>query len=153
MPHHLLFTKLCTLGFDFDFINLFTSYLNDRRQCVKLEKSLSNVIDVTSSVPQGSVLDPLFFLLFIDDLPDEVVQSVYFLFCDDTTSSSSPENNQCDISTLFDWANLNRLSFHPSKTKILSFSYPQYTFTMDNISLDFIEDIKDLGLIINKKLN
>ena len=61
MPHHLLLTKLCTLGFDFDFINLFTSYLNDRRLCIKLEDSLSDVIDVNSGPPLGSVLGPLLF--------------------------------------------------------------------------------------------
>ena len=152
---HLLLTKLCTLGFDFDFINLFTSYLNDRGQCIKLENSLSNVIDVISGVPPGIFLCPLFFLFCIDDLPDEVVHSVYFLFCDDLKlhSSSSPENIQRDINTLSERANFNGLSFHPSKTKNLSFGYPQYTFTTDNVSLNFVEDIKDIGLIINNKLN
>ena len=108
VPHHLLLTKFCTFGFDFQFIHLYTSYRNDRRQC---ENSLSNVIDVTSDVPEGGVLGPLFFLLFIDDLPDEVVHSVYFLFCDDLIlhSSSSPEIIQRDIDTLSELSKLNGL--------------------------------------------
>ena len=130
VPRRLLLTKL--INFDFDFNNLFTSYLDDRRQCVKLENSLSNVIDVTSGVRQGSVLGPLFFLLFIDDLPFEVVHSVYFLFCDDLKlhSSSSPEKSQRDFDTLSDWVKLNGHSCHPSKTKFLSFGS-----TIDNTLL------------------
>ena len=61
VPHHLLLTNLCTVGFDFDFINMCTLYLNDRRQCVKLENYLSNVVYVTFGFPQGSILGPLFF--------------------------------------------------------------------------------------------
>ena len=141
VSHHLLLTKLCTLGFDFDFISLFTFYLNDRRQYNKLENTLSNlsnVIDVTSGVPHGSVLGPLFLLFFIDDLPDEAVSSVYFLFCDDLKlqSSSSIENIQRDIDTLSECAKLNsnRLSFHSSKSKILSFGSTLWITFQENLS-------------------
>ena len=114
----MFFFKNCNLfGFDNAFIELITSYLTNRKQCVKVNGVLSDVIDVTSGVPQGSVLGPLFFVIFVNDLPDEVKHSHYFMFCDDFKlhSMSISEFVQCDINSLSSWSEVNGQHFHPTK--------------------------------------
>ena len=106
VKHNLLLTKLAKYGFDIDFLTLMDSYLFNRRQCNKLDSSLSSEIPVTAGVPQGSVLGLLLFTLFINDIGDNVENSNYFLYCDDlkTLSSAEPVLVHDDLDVLFNWA-------------------------------------------------
>ena len=71
-------------GFDQDFLLLFTLHLYIQSQCVRLNGQISNPRSVTSGAPQGSILGPLFFLLFINDLQDCIVFFSCYLFADDS---------------------------------------------------------------------
>ena len=99
----------------------FKSYLCNRRQCVSVNGCLSSFLPVLSGVPQGSVVGPLLFLIYINDLPDAISYAHPFMFADDTKCLNSIykatdcDQLQADLDALSDWCARNSLSFNTYK--------------------------------------
>ena len=72
VDHELLQQKLALYGFEEDILNWTASYLSGRTQCVSIEGSLSQLLAVDAGVPQGSILGPLFYTLFTNELPEVI---------------------------------------------------------------------------------
>ena len=101
----------------------FESYLSDRRQCVKFQGHLSEWGAVSVGVPQGSILGPLLFSIFVNDLPSVVSHSQINLYSDDTelhhcghSLSSVQHGFQCDLDAIYVWLCVNRLQLNVSKS-------------------------------------
>ena len=85
MDSNLLLKKLFHYGFDTDSLKLVANYFQDRNQCIKLGGVISKNRHLTLGVPQGSILGPLFFLIFINDFIFFLEEVMSKLFADDTT--------------------------------------------------------------------
>ena len=102
-----------------------SSFLTDREQTVVLEGMSSDAKPVTSSVPQGTVLGPILFLICINDLPNLVNSSTIRLFADDCLiyqeihSQQDTEDLQTDLDALQTWERRWLMSFHPQKCQLL----------------------------------
>ena len=137
------------LGLDHNFLELLHSYLSNRYQRVRIDGMLFEVASVTSGVPQGSILGPLLFLLFVNDLPSTLSTSS-FLFADDLKCCSVNFSSlQTDLSALQRWCTENFLDLHPEKCKILSLS----ALYIGNTLLDSIQSFKDLDVIFTSNLS
>ena len=146
-------------------------YLKDRNQCVVIGNAQSSLLPVLSGVPQGSILGPLLFVIFINDIGDKISdKSNISLYADDTklyreiNLDCDHDALQKDIDTLNDWALKNLMKFHPNKCKALpvtlckpslySTALPFYNFIycLGNSPIDFIRSQKDLGVHFNSTL-
>ena len=115
--------------------------------------------NVRSGIPQGSVLGPLLFVIFINDLPD-VVHSTVKIFADDTkiyskiNSYEDSELLQRDLDKLYEWAELWQLRFNAKKCKVMhqGNANHQFQYKMDNQTLERVTDEKDLGVTIDNEL-
>ena len=159
VPHQRLFLKLEKLGFEGSLLNWIKSFLTGRNQCVRINSTTSALSDVISGVPQGSVLGPVLFLIFINDLQD-IVNGIVKIFADDykTFSKISTVNAhdrlQENLDELCDWSNTWKLKFNAAKYKVLHFNPDinnHYRYTMldssDNyVALDEVDEEKDLGV-------
>ena len=125
--HELLLDKLCLMNFSSETISWFRSYLCNRTFLVNVEYSFSEPADLICDVPQGSILGPLLFLLYINDLPQAVTDCDIRLYADDTCISYKHKtigiiedklNN--DFNTLCDWFVDNKLSIHFGEEKTKS---------------------------------
>ena len=128
VSHNLILNKLKTqYNIDGTLLKFFTEYLRSRKQRVILDNVISECVDVLSGVPQGSILGPLLFVLFINDIYTNIDKDTNItLFADDAkiwrdiNSEADCEILQNDINTLSTWSRNNKMSFHPDKCKALS---------------------------------
>ena len=120
VPHKRLISKLNSLNISKEVVNWIEAFISNRRQKVAVNGKESNWHDVTSGIPQGTVLGPLLFVLYINDLPD-LTQSDTFLFADDIKIFRSIINTndqdilQQDITTIEQWSHDWMLTLHPEK--------------------------------------
>ena len=167
VPHQRLLQKMKSHGITGKVHSWIEGWLFGRKQRVVLNGNASEWSPVTSGVPQGSVLGPICFIIFIDDI-DEVVDLVngfIFKFADDTKYGRSVVNEcdreamQKDIDKLLEWADRWQMEFNAKKCKVLHFgrSNPCYSYTMGGyapggVVLESIEEEKDIGVMIHKSL-
>lgn len=158
---HLLF-KLERLGIDSTTCTWIQSFLLNRTQRVVIDGATSSSVPVTSGVPQGSVLGPILFLAFINDLPSYVTHSRVRLFADDTivylTVSSIDDCSklQDDLNSLERWERDWLMSFHPSKCNVLHITRKrtkiQNTYSLHGEFLESVPSAKYLGVTITDDL-
>ena len=131
---------------------------------MRVNSALSEWESVISGVPQGSILGPILFIFYINDLPADIIAKL-LLFADDTKlikmllSMMSHSELQNDLNHLISWSEKWQLKFNTSKCKVLRFGQSDTKpYTMINIDigqkqeLKFINEEKDLGVIVDSKL-
>ena len=121
VPHKILLSKLKLFGFDSELLLLFETYLNGRTQVVNVNGYFSEHLSVPSGVPQGSVLGPFFFLIFINDLPSIFLDAMIWLFADDLKLLFSSLNFHNDLTRLYNWNLSNGMIANLGKTNCLNF--------------------------------
>ena len=127
VDHNLLFSKLTAIGVSSSSLRWFISYLSGRDQIIDLHGQFSTALPVTCGVPQGSVLGPLLFLIYINDMYSACNVNL-FLYADDSAILSSDKDVERLQSTLSDefkriksWLTDNKLSLHMAKTEYVLF--------------------------------
>ena len=168
IDHDLLLRKLELYGLSDNTVNLLKSYLTNRQQCVRVNSSISSLKTLTNGVPQGSVLGPLLFSIYINDLPLSIKNECE-LFADDTTiHSGSPDlgtlqaSLQDSINDLANWSEMNHMVLHPQKTKYMLITTRQKRqnletklrpLTINNQIIDEVDNHKVLGVTIDNNLS
>ena len=161
LNHELLIAKLEAYGFNNESLLYLLSYLSERKHRTKINNSLSDWADITSGVPQGSILGPLLFNIYINDIFYFVKNSNLANYADDNTPYTV-ENTidsllQClgeDSSVLMKWFKDNFLKLNPDKCKLLiSNCKEDISLILDNEVIECSESVKLLGVSIDNRLN
>ena len=166
VDHNILLAKLKHYGIRDIALNWFKSFLAGRRQQTKVGCRISDPCEIISGVPQGSILGPILFSIFINDLPSACKNSIPYLFADDgalyfdgiTRGNYNVINEE--IKSIFRWLQVNKLALNNDKTKLLIFdSKPSMDVVLvkvkDDLTLVISEckSQKYLGLLVDNKLS
>ena len=123
VPHQRILKKMEYYGIRGPLLNWFTSFFSERQQTVIFERRSSTSVSVSSGVPQGTVLAPLLFLLYMNDLPDNINSTVRLL-ADDAllygviSNDADGEQIQNDLIRLQQWQTIWQMNFNPAKCKV-----------------------------------
>jgi len=161
VSHEKLLEKLAHYGIGGELLAWIKAYLANRQIRVRVNSVYSEYVTVTSSVPQGSVIGTLLFLIFINDLPEVVQDSSVALFADDSKlyfSAKKQEDRQKlkdDLERVFQWANRHQLSLALHKCEVLHLgarNNPRDAYSINGIELGSPDCIRDLGVIMSSDM-
>ena len=156
--HYRLLTKLENLGVKGKTLEIIRDFLSDRTFRKYVGGAFSKLRLVLSGIPQGSVLGPLLFLIFINDLPD-CVQNISKLFADDLKVIVDASDKVVVLNMLNNlekWQNLWLLKFNPAKCKVMHIPFngnPMHDYTFEGVSLDSTDVERDLGVLTTPDLS
>ena len=170
LSHTVLIEKLKYYGFQAQAINLISSYLSNRKQYVVYNDSKSDLVDINIGVPQGSILGPLLFLIYINDMSKSTNMFSFINFADDTTLFANLQSFRInrtpretamyinnEIKLVEEWLLLNKLSLNAKKTKALFFKSINRKVTLPkleiaNNTIDVVNKFNFLGIMLDEKL-
>lgn len=163
VPHNLLLAKLAKIGFRPPMLSWFRHYLTGRCSVVSVDDLKSNSFVPLSGIPQGSILGPLLFNIFINDISTIVKSSQCLLYADDLkifkqiSSVRDIMDLQNDLDRIVSWSDLNGLPLNVSKCFSMSFhrlrnSLPSL-YKIKGLGLPSVDEIVDLGVVFDTKLS
>ena len=166
LDHKILLYKLNHYGIRGVAHDWFRNYLTGRSQYVCIDGVNSIRMPITCGVPQGSILGPLLFLIYINDLATVSKHAITILFADDTNTiykSNSYENLKHlvtkDLQNISDWFKANKLALNETKTKFVIFHKSRnkppkdFKLILNNIEIERVEVTKFLGVLIHENLS
>ena len=164
--HKMLLLKLEHYGIRGCVLEWFRSFLSERKQYVSVNGSNSNLLSITCGAPQGSVLGPLLFLIYINDLPNVSKKLTFYLFADDTNIYCESKNvsdlmrtvNK-ELRSVKKWLDANKLSLNIDKTNYIIFHSPSVRIPSDAVikigkkHIKRVKFVKFLGLLLDEHLS
>ena len=173
VDHQLLIQKLSLYGFPATMVEWISSFLGDRKQSVAVKGAMSEAASVISGVPQGTVLGPILFLIFINDLGNKISESNICFFADDTRIGKQIGSMRCktqlegDLAKVLDWSKANNMQLNENKFELMCYCvrpnqgikempyYPElFNYQVsDNVVLEPTLLVKDLGVVVSSDLS
>ncbi len=171
LDHYILLDKLQYYGIIGTALKILTSYLDNRKQYVDIDGTKSEVRNIITGVPQGSILRPLLSIIYINDIANASKLFNFIIYADDTTLETTTEmvihesnnisieekiNNELHL--IKEWLQLNKLSLNINKSKYMVFHMPQKPINTLQLKIELIQiervyEFYFLGIIINEHLN
>ena len=170
LDHSILLNKLKYYGLKGSTLNLFQSYLSNRKQYTEIEDTTSTILPIQVGVPQGSILGPILFIIYVNDLPQCSNTFDFIMYADDTTLSSTIDSFSdinsnasadslinAEIGKVIEWLKINKLSLNKNKSKYMTFHMPKkqiqhLTLKIDGINIEKVEEFNFLGLTMDTNL-
>ena len=165
LDHGILLHKLSHYGIRGIALNWFQNYLSDRNQFVCVNGTNSEQLPIKCGVPQGSILGPLLFLIYVNDLASVSKYAATILFADDTNVIYTGKNHEDvrmqihrDLKDISDWFRSNKLALNESKTNYIMFNLKNkrppenFTIKLNEVELERVKNTKFLGVLISENL-
>ena len=167
LNHEILLNKLSHYGITDTALKWFSSYLTGRQQYVEIESASSYLLTLKTGVPQGSILGPLLFLIYMNDIPNATNNFIFILYADDTSlfrtiniPITSPVNINEQLGYVYDWLAVNKLSLNTKKTKYMIFhamnkkiDYLIPEIKINDILIERVTNFNFLGLTLNENVS
>lgn len=163
VDHELLLAKIAFNGIRGNLLRWFASYITNRCQKIVIHGFESDTVRVTSGIPQGSILGPLLFVLFINDIQNCFHHSNFVLYADDLKiykiikSDMDCQLLQNDLARFSEYCTANKLHLNLKKCHKISFTKNKkkfnYKYSLNNVTLTEVCELKDLGVTLDTKLH